>query len=289
MKTALLVPFIAAAACGSDRAQIILSVDTSVGVPCEIDSIQIRAGATEDSVLDKQLTGGLLPLTVTLEDDTPGGTFDLVVSGLKGTTELLRAEGTLQFGAGEPLAASIVLESSCASGAPCALPALERFTEAPPPATRSQCGELVRRYLPGPATETFRDVCTVPGQNTGKVLTTPGENLAQLPLSVSALEDFSFEFYGQPIRQIWASRDGYLAFTPTSPDPQNDLDPGAFDRDLVGLGVPPPKQGVFAFWDDLTLGAVACVTRSRVLRAPRSSASPGRTRATRSRALQRTT
>jgi hypothetical protein len=244
---------LAASAC-TDREQIILSIDTTVGVPCVIDTLRIRATGSKSSTVERDLTNARLPIAITLEDGTSSGSFDLEISGLKNGQEVLRAAGPLQFGRGEPLAANVVLEASCTPSEPCALPALEPYVAPPPPAVRSRCGENVRRYIPGPATETYRDVCTVPGANAGKVLNDGKRGAVQLPLSQETLDNFSFEFYGQPIRQIWVHEDGYLSFTQNNPDPNNDLDPGPFDRDLIGQGVPPPRQSVFPFWDALTLG-----------------------------------
>lgn len=251
MKRSLL--FLLLAACG-DRDQIVLSVDTSMGIPCDLDAIRVTVTGDEETQIERELADIRLPFSITLEDDTPDGTFDLTVSGLKDGVEVLRAAGPLQFGRGQPLAAEVVLQSSCTPAAPCALPALIPYVAPPAPATRSACGANVRRYTPGPATETFRDVCTVPGANAGKVLNDGARGAAQLPLPQGTLDTFGFELYGQPVRQVWVHEDGYLAFTVDNPDANNDLDPGAFDRDLTGLGVPPPRLAVFAFWDALTLG-----------------------------------
>lgn len=249
----LLLLVAALAACG-DRDQIILSVDTSMGIPCDLDTFRIQVAASDESVVERELADLRLPFSLTLEDDTPDGTFDLTVSGFKDGVEVLRSSGPLQFGRGQVLAAEVVLQSSCTPSSPCALPALIPYVAPPAPATRSACGANVRRYTPGPATESFRDVCTVPGANAGKVLADGSRGAVQLPLTPAALDSFGFEFYGEKVRQIWVHEDGYLAFTVDNPDANNDLDAGAFDRDLVGLGVPPPRQAVFAFWDALTLG-----------------------------------
>lgn len=253
MKLALLLGFVAA--CGNDRNQIVLAIDTAVGIPCEVDTIRVQAGRASQVSTTRDLKTERLPLEITLEDDTSDGNFDLAISGLKGSAEVLRVAGPLQFGAGDALGTRIVLESSCTPENPCPVPMLETYAGLPAPASRSSCGENVRRYTPAAATETFRDVCTVPGANAGKVLADGARGAALLPLPAAALEGFSFEFYGKPVRQVWVHEQGYLAFTQNSPDPNNDLDPGAFDRDLIGAGVPPPSQSVFPFWDSLTLGA----------------------------------
>lgn len=240
-------------ACGESK-QIILSVDTTAGIPCDIDKLRIRATGDDANTLERDLTNERLPITITLEDDTSSGSFDLQVTALKGNVEVLQAAGTLQFGQGRDLAARVVLESTCTPATPCLLPELIPYTAPPAPVSaRTECGANVRRYVPGPTTEIFRDSCTTPTPNSGKVLTGGKRGAELLPLSETALAGFGFRFYGRPIRQIWAHEDGYISFAPDNPDALNDLDPGPFDRDIKGIGVPPPKQSVFPFWDGLTL------------------------------------
>lgn len=249
-----LVLGLGAGAC-SDPQQIVLSVDTTAGIPCEIDAIRMTGRAGKTVTEERALAGARLPITFTLEDGTDDGSFDLEIVGLKDGVEVLRAAGPLQFGIGGTLAAEVVLESACTADAPCALPPLKPYVApAPAVAARAECGEVVKRYVPGPTAETFRDVCTVPGDRAGRVLTGGARGAAALPLPTGALEAFAFRFYGRPVRQIWAHEDGYISFTTDNPDPGNDLNPGAFDRDLIGAGVPPPRQSVFPFWDTLTLG-----------------------------------
>jgi hypothetical protein len=245
----------AVAACGEPQ-KIILAIDTTAGVPCDIDALRIEAVGGESSTLERDLVGERLPLSITLENDTPAGSFDLTISGLKDGVEVLRASGTLQFGSGGTLAANLVLAQTCAPSTPCRLPDLIPYVAPPAPVVeRNECGEIVKRYAPRTTGETFRDVCTVPGANAGKVLMGGARGAAQLPLSQDALDNFGFRFYGQPVRQVWAHEDGYLSFTAENPDPNNDLNPGAFDRDLRGAGVPPPSRSAFVFWDGLTLGS----------------------------------
>jgi hypothetical protein len=69
----------------------------------------------------------------------------------------------------------------------------------------------------------------------------------------SALAGSTFQFYGRPIRQVWVAKDGYVSFAQDSPDPDGALQPGAFDRDIAHMGLPPPRLSVMAFWDSLSL------------------------------------
>jgi hypothetical protein len=246
---------LASTACSSSK-QIVLSVDTTAGIPCDIDHIRVRAMASKDAVFEQDITDvRRLPVTVRLSDETQNGMFDLEVTGLRGTTEVLRTSGQLAFGSGSrDLASHVVLDQSCTVAAPCKLPELTQYSSVPPPVTaRFECGTNVRRYAPSPAVEGFSDACTVPGPNTGMVLNDGSHGAKLLPLTDAALSGFGFRFYSRPIRQIWAHEDGYISFGVNSPDPGNDLDPGPFDRDLLGTGVPPPPQSAMVFWDALTI------------------------------------
>lgn len=254
-RTAIIVITALGSSACSDPRQIILSIDTTAGIPCDMDKIRVRATGSKASTYEKSLAGARLPLSITIDDGTDSGNFELQVSGMKGDTEVLRATGALQFGEAGTLAANVVLEPTCTPERPCALPALIPYVAPPAPvASRSECSGAVRRYKTAPTAETYRDVCTVPGANAGKVLTGGARGAALLPLDATALAGFTFDFYGRPIRQIWAHEDGYISFGPNNPDAMNDLDPGSFDRDLLGTGVPPPQQSVMVFWDGLTLG-----------------------------------
>jgi hypothetical protein len=240
-------------ACSSAQ-EIVLSIDTTAGIPCDIDHIRVRATSSGTATYERDIADVRLPVTLRLADETTRGAFMLEVTGLKGTTEVLRAFGPLQFGNAGDLAAHVVLESTCTVDSPCELPMLTGAGSTPPPVAKSDCGVNVRRYTTSPAIETYRDACSVPGMNVGSVLMN-ARGAALITLSDAALSGFRFRFYGRPIRQIWAHEDGYISFSRANPDAGNDLDPGGFDRDILGSGVPPPPQSAMIFWDQLTLNS----------------------------------
>jgi len=255
--TSLAALGLALAACTSAK-QIVLSIDTTAGVPCDIDRIRVRAMGAGTATFERDITNARLPIVVNLSDETSNGMFNLEITGLKGDVEVLRAAGPLVFG-NSNLGEHVVLERSCTPTAPCALNDTSTSTRIPAPvASRFQCGAAVERYSMSASVETFRDACTVPGDNSGMVLLPPARGAEKLPLSDDVLGNFKFRFYGQPIRQIWAHEDGYISFTPSNPDANNNLDPGAFDRDLLKIGVPPPPQSIMVFWDQLTLTGGVC-------------------------------
>jgi hypothetical protein len=186
-------------------------------------------------------------VNITLLDDTPDGSFDLEISGFKGNVEVMRASGPLQFSS-HKTAETVLLDPKCTVGAPCAL--AEAITAgAAPVIARSTC-----RYNASNALESFQDTCTAP------VHSTVAFDIMRptiIPVLLDDLHDTlarsDFQFYGQPIRQIWVAKDGYLSFTQNSPDPAGTLRPGPLDQDITLMGEPPPSQSVMAFWDTLFL------------------------------------
>jgi hypothetical protein len=236
------------AAC-TDTRQIVLSIDTTAGVPCDIDRVRIRASSSgaPATVFEQALDDVRLPLAITLLDDTPAGDFAIEVVGVKGEAELLLARGNLRFTEGKATV-PVMLDAQCTVDAPCEL---SEPAGGAPPSARVACGPLVTRYAIEDTAEIFEDACSVPGA--GKVLVDDSRGPVRLDDLAGALPGFGFWFYGRPLRQIWVHRDGFIAFGRDDPDPAGDLDPGALDRNIVGAGAPPPPQSVMVFWDDLHL------------------------------------
>jgi hypothetical protein len=232
------------AAC-TDARQIVLSIDTSVGVPCEIDHLRFRASSSAaTTTFERSLDDTRLPLSIPLLDDTPDGRFTLEVVGVRDGVELLVARGDLAF-ADHKLTVPIVLEPLCTADTPCAVPA------SAPVDSRFRCGPKVARYSVGPSVETFQDACSLPGA--GNVLLNNLRGPVKLDDLESALRAFQFSFYGRPIQQVWVHRDGYISFGRDNPDPNADLNPGALDRGLMNTGPQPPQRSVMVFWDTLSL------------------------------------
>jgi hypothetical protein len=257
---------LALAACTSQR-QLVLSIDTTAGVPCDIDRIRLVATATGTTTVEQSLKGARLPVSITLLDDTPNGSFEVDIVALKGEIEVMHARGPLQFTSDRDVEA-VLLEPTCTAAAPCAV-ADAIAAAAAPAAPAAECGANVTRYSASAGLDSHQEACTVPGAM--HVLDDGSAAPVRLMSVEPALLDAGFQFYGRPIRQIWVSKDGYLSFTKDSPDPGTVILPGPFDRDIERLGLPPPRQSVMAFWDSLTLSsagvcyALVGATRNRQL------------------------
>jgi hypothetical protein len=246
----LVIALLALAAC-TDPHQLVLSIRTSAGVPCDIDRVRVVATAGGETTIDETLRGERLPVEVTLLDATPTGTFQVAISGYKGNVEVLRTSGTLRF-ADHASTAAVMLESRCRPEVGCGL--TEAMAAAADPAPPDPaCVADVTRYTTATPIDPPSDACAIPGS--ARVL---GERdgragpveLADLAL---ALAGDHFQLYGRTIGQVWVAREGYVSFATANPDPAHTLQPGPLDRDIRHEGAAPPVHSVFAFWDALTL------------------------------------
>jgi hypothetical protein len=244
---------LALAACAQPR-KLVLQIDTNAGVPCDIDKVQIRAMAAGTTMFEETLDGAHLPAFVTLLDGTPSGTFHLELTGLKGSTAVMKVGGEAHFSSSEQNQ-PVMLDLNCPPDANCGLAgAMAAGSAAASGATRFHCGSAAQRYDAEPTGEGFVDACSVPGRLTGSVLMDATAGPVALDKLEPLLPDFNFQFFGQPIHKIWVSRDGYISFQRTNPDPGHVLVSGPFDTGIKGIGAPPPPQSVMAFWDAITLG-----------------------------------
>lgn len=251
-----LIVALALAAC-TDPRKLVLVIDTNAAIPCDIDRIRIRASATKETLVERSLQGETLPLRITLLDETPSGSFELEVAGLKDNDEVVHASGSLKFGGSEITQPVMLDVTKCGLDASCPLvDPMSAGAASATATTRFQCGSSVKRYMASPApTDLFTDVCSVFGANTGKVLTDGSRGPVRLDQLSSLLPGFKFQFYGQPIHQIWVHRHGFVSFDRVSPDPNGDLVPGALDRDIRHVGPPPPRRSVMASWDSLAMAS----------------------------------
>ena len=241
---------LALAACTEPR-QLVLSITTTAGVPCDVDRVRVVATAAGKTTIDQTLRGEHLPISVTLLDDTPDGTFHVDISGYKGGVEVLRASGPLQF-SGHKAVEPVLLKSTCLPGAPCSLADAMAAGAAAAGSPDAACVADVTRYAASPTHDSFNNACMVPGFRAVLADGSAG------PIELTALEPdlaaADFQFYGRQVHHVWVARDGYVSFATDNPDASHVLVPGALDRDIRHAGAAPPAQAVMAFWDTLTLG-----------------------------------
>lgn len=246
MITRWLIAVSTIAAC-TDYRQIVLSVDTTAGVPCDIDRLRVVAtSSATTTTFERSLEGERLPVQIALLDDTPDGMFTLDLFGMQGETAWTRTTGPLQF-AGREDTVPVLLKPRCTAEEPCELP--DSMGSAP---VRSRCGPRVTRYLRTTPIEGHLNACDSPEAVRVAASDTSG------PIRLDALDDdlpgFGFQFYGRTVHRIWVHREGYMSFARENPDPLGDRVPAPLDSDLTGGGLPPPPRSIMAFWDKLKLG-----------------------------------
>lgn len=230
--------------------EIVVTVDTTFGVPCTIDALHIEAIGDGDPVTrDVSLGDGpsdpTLPGSIAL---LPGGDpheVAVTVIGMRDGAAFATAKGTASFERDSSLELRFVLDDSCVPG-PCEAVGVGGFRGLPEPKPRRGCGE--QGYSWKNASFVMRDACTMPDASHRTVLRDVDEAEAASPLSPAM--PFPFRFYGEPVTQVWVGTNGYIGFGDTMPNALN-RNIGA-SRPLGDPGF--PGQGVLAFWDDLRTG-----------------------------------
>ncbi|MEM9191122.1 MAG: hypothetical protein AAGF12_18210 [Myxococcota bacterium] len=262
--------------CTNSISQIVLTVDVTAGVPCDIDSIEINAGMV---IRGGRITATDLPVSVPIVADGPGE-VQILVTGLQAGTERYFATSTARWRDGETVHLAITLSDQCLDPAsPCAVDgsALPGFTAVPAAAGTGDCAPCV------PTTEEcngvdddcndeideggvcdqvatysgeeaafvrFRDACTVAGSIREVVLPGEMEGEVEVPESIrmainDAATPFRFSFYGEQIQTIWVGDNGYLGLGTAAPNSIVPIQPG----EVTKTGAPAP--GVMGFWDRL--------------------------------------
>jgi hypothetical protein len=111
----------------------------------------------------------------------------------------------------------------------------------------------------------IRNACMLVGKELGSVLHDVDEAEAPSPLAPALPGDFAFEFYGEPVKQVWAGSNGYIAFGMDAPAALTAQvgQAQALNESLV------PQNAVLPFWDELrtnTSGVCYAVTDEKPYR-----------------------
>ena len=233
----------AAVGCTKNATEIVVTVDTSFGVPCTIDRVlfEITNSAGETQMESVLVGADDLPGSLTLVPDGSVGQLTIKVSGLLDQQVIAVAEQIVSFENEASHEVRFLLDSNC-TGATCPAVREGEFTGLPNRATRTICGE--ERYALNAASLIFpRDAC-VDG-NIGAVLGAGMDEVeALVPLDPLP---FPFFFYGKPVKDIWVGDNGYVAFNASEPEAL--IEDVGDPRSIGELGF--PTAGVLAFWDNL--------------------------------------
>jgi hypothetical protein len=235
--------------------EIVVTVDTTFGVPCTIDELDIEATGDGAPVAIHVPVGDAdLPGSITLVPRGNPREVTVTVNGMRDGAVFATATATASFRHESSVELRFVLDRSCVPG-PCPAVGVGGFTRLPERQARRGCGE--HGYSWKPAFLAMRDACAMREPGMASVLADTHEVEEMSPLSPAM--PFPFRFYGAPVTQVWAGTNGYIGFGDTKPHGLNgDVGPSR------SLGVPGfPGKGVLAFWDDLRTGtAGVCFTVS---------------------------
>jgi hypothetical protein len=241
---ALVVAF-ALSACRSEIAatEVVVTLDSTFGVPCTIDAIHIEAvgdaePATRDIALDDPRN--VLPGSITLDPLGDPRNITVTVTAMRAGEVFATARDTAPVDPESSVELRFLLDRSCVPG-PCRAVGVGRFVGLPAPAPHRHCGE--ERYAYKSSLFVMRDACTMREEVMGNVLRNTDED--EVPLFTEM--PFPFWFYGAPVSQIWVGDNGYIGFD-TKPNALNAS--VGMPRPLGDRGTFPGK-GVLAFWDDL--------------------------------------
>ena len=235
--------------------EIVVTVDTTFGVPCTIDALHIEAtGDGEPVTADVGVGDTDLPGSITLVPRGNPRNVAVTVQGMRDGAVFATARDTASFEHDSSLELRFVLDRSCIPG-PCPAVGVGGFTRLPARQARRGCGE--HGYAWKNALFVMRDACAMREAITGTVLrnTLEAEEMSPLPSRMP----FPFRFYGVPVTQVWAGSNGYLGFGDTMPMAlRGDVGPAG----TLGMSRF-PGRGVLAFWDDLRTGPLGvCFTVS---------------------------
>jgi hypothetical protein len=226
--------------------EIVVTLDTTFGVPCTIDAVHVEAVGTSDpGAVDFPITE--LPGTLVLFPlgDPRDVTVTVTVTAMRSGEVFATAMGQTTFEREASREMRFLLDDDCVPG-PCQAVDVGRYVGLPPAAPRRGCGE--RGYAVKDALFAMRDACSMREAIMGTMLVNVDEKEELLPTTPAM--PFPFWFYGQPVTQLWVGDNGYIGLGNARPNALQ-MTVGA-SRSLGERGF--PGKGALPFWNDLRTG-----------------------------------
>jgi hypothetical protein len=242
------------AACRADTppTEIVVTVDTTFGVPCTIDGLQIAVeGGAEPVVEDiAAITDADLPGSLVVVGGGADYDVTVTVTGMRAGEPFAVGQGVVTFDPEQSLEARFVLDRTCVPG-PCAPVGVGGFDGLPERQTRRGCGGA--GYTIADSLLVMRDACDMENGVPLEMMVDADEREVMVPLP------FAFTFWGARVEAAWAGDNGYLGFGATAPDAL--IDSWGTPESLGIRGFPAPA--ILAFWDQLRAGSRSvCIATS---------------------------
>jgi len=242
------------AACLPQKAatEIVITVDTTFGVPCTIDALSIEiAGPTNTVTENIPLTGAELPGSLTLVTDATESVV-VTVTGMRAGEPFATASSEVAFRHRDSVEVRFILDRDCLA-APCPAAGIGTYTALPAPLPRRGCGATA--YTLHQSFFEVRDACAL---GAAPILQGMVEMEAQLQ---PAAMPFAFRFYNAPVDTLFVGTNGYIGFTDTAP-----MALQANVNSARPLGEPDgfPVRGALPFWNSLRTGGGVCFATTGV-------------------------
>lgn len=231
-----------AGACRTDipATEIVVTVDTTFGVPCTIDGLRIDAvGDGEPASREISMFDHTLPGTISLFPLGSARHATVTVTAMRNGEVFATAMGDASLENESSLELRFLLDRTCIPG-PCPAIGVGRFVDMPKPPPRRGCGE--QGYAWRDAFFAMRDACTMREAIMGTLLANVDEDEQMIPVM-----PFPFWFYNALVTQVWVGDNGYIGLGNAKPDAL--IKKVGAPRSLGEPGF--PGRGALAFWDDL--------------------------------------
>lgn len=241
------------AAC-ADPTEVVVFVDTTLGVPCQVDTFRIVVqgeGAPVEQVVPA--TDGTVSWTI--ERASGGDTFDVRVEAKRGGTTVASGRATASFASAASRQVVLFLTENCV-GAECDFSETVGALVVPSSPTRASCQGIASRYTVQDQTgiRPFANACDLDSSPRQRFTTLDNDEVLVDDETIAGLlmNDFDFRLFGAPVNRVWVTDDGYISFGAEAEGATADL-VVAGDEGITTAGH--PRFAVMAFWEALAFPA----------------------------------
>ncbi|MEQ9500294.1 MAG: hypothetical protein RIT81_25695 [Deltaproteobacteria bacterium] len=251
MKRWLSLSLVALAAC-ADPTEVVVFVDTTLGVPCEVDTFRIRIDGAGGEVVEEVPAGNDV-VSWSILKESGGNAFTVRAEGLRAGRVVASGFANAAFSPDATRQVILVLTEAC-EGMDCDYSGTLGNLAVPAAATRASCEGIASRYAVDDTLTGLIDVtnaCDLDGVPSERFTGLDNDEVlvTDETLAGRLATDFSFRLFGERVERVWVTDDGYLAFS--------EVAPGATAADVLpNMGITSPGHPRFAvmgFWEALDL------------------------------------
>ncbi len=240
--------FLSSSACSKEPTEIIVTIDTTLGVPCAINRVLVEvttgSGMTQSESI--VVSDADLPGSLTLVAGGNPGQLTVKVTGLLDEMVIATAEQLVEFADETSREVRFLLDEDC-TGSVCGAKSVGDFSGLPAKAPRVECGQ--ERYkVSGSSLALINNACA---GGTLAHLFVNGDDEMELESPLEPKMPFPFFYYGKPVSTFFVGDNGYMSFTESAPGA---VTSSVGDPRSLGQAGGFPAAGVLPFWDKLVAG-----------------------------------